>query len=420
MKKLRIFLGDISHNYKTLSFSYVPYSVGLIASYANKIFGDAIEIKIFKWPDTLAKALDDEHCDILGVSGYIWNTGLAHWACKYAKKVNPNILTVTGGPNVHNPYAKSEYFDEHPYVDIRALLEGEVAFSNIIRLVLENGLAEKNNLFNDIIPGCIYKNKSNELVESYETKIDPLDFIPPPYQTGLLDEFLDGTLNIPLQTNRGCPFKCNFCHESDDYFNNIRFFDDQYVIDELDYIGNKMKQANTIAPTLIITDSNYGMYKRDLMFSEKVAELSDNTGWPVGIKLSTGKHFGNVMKNCEPLKDFFEFTMSVQSMNSDVLDAVSRKNIPIDKYKQTSIELREKGRDTLVELIFPMPKETLKSFFSGMEELIDMKVARITTNILMLLEGTIYRDSEYIKEWGISSKSRLLSRHAGIYKGESI
>ena len=148
--------------------------------------------------------------------------------------------------------------------------------------------------------------------------------------------------------------------------------------------------------------------------------MNHKYNWPIGIKLSTGKHFGNVMKNTEPLNDFFEFTMSVQSMNDEVLDTVNRKNIPINKYKEAAVSLRKKGRDTLVELILPMPGETLKSFFIGMKELVEMKVARIVPNTLMLLMGTEYQDKNYIDKWGIVNKFRLLSRHAGIYEGEKV
>mgnify|MGYP000966300979 CR=1 FL=1 len=50
MRKLKIFLADLSHNYRPTSGNYMPYTVGLVASYAKKIYGDLLDIRLFKYP----------------------------------------------------------------------------------------------------------------------------------------------------------------------------------------------------------------------------------------------------------------------------------------------------------------------------------------------------------------------------------
>ena len=168
---------------------------------------------------------------------------------------------------------KLEYFKKYDYVDIRVLLEGEVAFSNIIKLILEHGLNDKNKILENKIEGCAFINKNKtELIECYSERIQLLDTIPSPYTTGLMDEFFDGKLIPVIQTTRGCPFSCNFCVESDKYYSKIKSFQTQYAIDELDYIGKKISRTPEVK-TLQIADSNYGMYKRDKLISEKILEL---------------------------------------------------------------------------------------------------------------------------------------------------
>ena len=191
MKKLKIFLADLTHNYKAISNPFMPYGVGLIASYAKKLFGNSIEIKIFKYPEKLYDSLNNEHCDIIGCSTYVWNSNLAHWACKFAKTKNPNIITVLGGPDfAKDNDQKLEYFKKNKYIDIRVLLEGEVAFSNIIKLVLDNGINKKDKIFHDKIAGCVYLNKAeNKLVQGETGRIQLLDTIPSPYTSGILDEY---------------------------------------------------------------------------------------------------------------------------------------------------------------------------------------------------------------------------------------
>ena len=217
MKKIKIFLADLTHTYKTISNPFMPYSVGLIASYAKKIYGDKIEIKLFKYPDKLYETLNKEKCDIIGCSTYIWNSNLAHWACKVAKSRNPNVITVLGGPDFGKSTGERiNYFKNYKYVDIRVPLEGEVAFSNIIKSVMDNGIDNKKINFNNKIDGCVYLNREkNELIDSPVERIQELDLIPSPYLSGSLDEFFDGKLIPVIQTTRGCPFTCNFCVEGD-------------------------------------------------------------------------------------------------------------------------------------------------------------------------------------------------------------
>ena len=133
MKKIKIFLADLTHNYKVVSNPFVPYGIGLIASYAKKHFGDSVDIKLFKYPEKLYEALNKEGCDVLGCSTSVWNSNLSHWACKVAKKKNSDVITVLGGPDfAKDKSQKLEYFKKYDYIDVRVLLEGEIAFSNLI------------------------------------------------------------------------------------------------------------------------------------------------------------------------------------------------------------------------------------------------------------------------------------------------
>ena len=159
MKKFKIFLADLSHNYRPTSGNYMPYTVGLVASYAKKIYGDLLDIRLFKYPDKLYQALNNEHCDMLGCTTYVWNQNLSHWACKVAKLKNPNIITVLGGPNfVKNTELRKEYFLKNDYIDVRVPYEGEIAFSNLLKLILEHGIKSKDKIFKDPINGCVFLN----------------------------------------------------------------------------------------------------------------------------------------------------------------------------------------------------------------------------------------------------------------------
>ena len=58
-------------------------------------------------------------------------------------------------------------------------------------------------------------------------RIKDLDEIPSPYLNGMLDKFFDGKLTPFIETNRGCPFTCSFCHTGNDYFHKLNKFSEK-------------------------------------------------------------------------------------------------------------------------------------------------------------------------------------------------
>ena len=169
MSKLNVFLADLEHNYRGSPQNAMPYSVGLVASYAKKIHADNINIRLFKYPEKLYEALNTERCDILGCSTYVWNNNLAHWACRVAKKNNPNVITVLGGPDFYKmDDLRLQYFNKYKYVDIRVSHEGEVSFSNIIKVVLDHGTANRNKTRTEYkIPRRSLEKKKNIYTRRY-------------------------------------------------------------------------------------------------------------------------------------------------------------------------------------------------------------------------------------------------------------
>ena len=138
-----------------------------------------------------------------------------------------------------------------------------------------------------------------------------------------------------------------------------------------------MKETNNTS-WLVIADSNFGMFTRDKIVSIKILEFQKKYNWPHDIVISIGKN-RRIIETTYMLKDMFEFVMSVQSMDQNVLDATGRTNIPAAEYKKMAKILRDGGRSTLAETLVPLPKETIKTFFQGTKELMTMKS---TTNYL--------------------------------------
>jgi len=427
MKKIKIFLTDLTHMGLGVATESMPLGIGLIASYAKKVFGESLEIKLFKYPDKFLKALKEEQPDIVGSSNYVWNSFLAEWANRKAKQIHPHVLTVQGGPNF--PFDDEEdqidFFQHRPHTDIYVKLEGEIAFSKILEKFLSSG---SQGVLSEPIPGCVYldpKVPSSLVIGPDIPRIQDLDEIPSPYTNKLMDKFFDGMLSPIIQTTRGCPFTCDFCNSAAIYYNKIRKFSDETVFAELDYIVEKITAVEASigqgTGMLSIGDDNFGMYTRDKDVSRHIAQKNIQLGWPRYVYCTTGKNrVERVSDAISCLNKILVQGFALQSSNEKTLKAIGRANMKLVSYSEQSKAASDKGLLPVCELIIPLPHETLQSYYDGIRKVIDVGNMKINTYTLQMNYGTVYRDQIYRQEHGYEQKFRLVPRDFGEYDGEKI
>ena len=100
-KKISIFLADITYiNSFTSPMITIPLNIGYIMAFAEKHFKDHFEFKLFKDPKKLIKEIHQAPPDILGLSCYYWNMQFDVYAADIAKKTNPDVIVVAGGPQI--------------------------------------------------------------------------------------------------------------------------------------------------------------------------------------------------------------------------------------------------------------------------------------------------------------------------------
>ena len=72
-------------------------------------------------------------CDIVAFSVYVWNNNISMRIAKALKEVNPNILTLVGGCHIpERPEYIEKYMNDHPYIDIASVGEGERVFTDFL------------------------------------------------------------------------------------------------------------------------------------------------------------------------------------------------------------------------------------------------------------------------------------------------
>jgi radical SAM superfamily enzyme YgiQ (UPF0313 family) len=409
LKPISIYLGDLTYNTIAVSTESLPINIGFIASYCIKRFGDKVNITLFKYINDLEKALSESPPDILGLSNYCWCQNVSQEMFKLFTEKNPNGLRVWGGPNfpIDAP-SQRKFFTKFSNFDIYVPIDGEVGFSNIVERVLQrNSTNVRDGVLESPLDGCIIKNSEGRLLYSLaDTRIKNLDEIPSPYLTGILDKFFDDNLIPMLQTNRGCPFSCTFCTDGRDAVNMVNKFSKQRTIDEINYIATHVKKN---VHSMFISDLNFGMIPGDIETCDAIKNAQEQYKYPHKLLTTTGKNNKKkIIESIKSLSGSLSLSMSVQSMDDQVLKNVKRDNISKEVMLELAPIIKENNMNTTAEVILGLPGETYESHLETIRKLISAKLDDVITYTCFLLPGSEMATPEQQMKWKFKTKFRML------------
>ena len=358
-KKISFVQPNFQQGPKEFNAYYLPYSAGVILSYAlaSTKVNTAWEVDHLVWRrapiDDLALKLSTS--DVVAFSTYVWNHRYNYKLARLVKNLNPNCLIVFGGPEpaIEDPLL----FEKEPFMDLVIKMEGEMTF----RSILEDYGTDYTH-----IPGLLI-NTAGGLVNTGDPKrINDLDEVPSPYLTGIFDRIMSESpeviWNATLETNRGCPYQCTFCDWGSLTYNKVKKFDLQRVYDELDWIGEH-------CGFVTITDANFGMFvERDNMIVDKLIEVQKRWGKLESFSMTWAKNQKNevvdiVKKLIDESPNFGQgLTVSVQSMDNDVLENIKRRNLDQHKIDEIFALCDRNNIPVYTELILGLPGETVESW----------------------------------------------------------
>ena len=417
---MKIYFGDLTHETITISNEAFPLNVGYVAAYLLKAYPDA-KVEIFKYPSELKERIDSKVPDILALSNYPWNRNLSLEFFRYVKSIQPKTLTLMGGPNIS--YGSAHQLDflrkNKSVLDFYVMFEGEEPFSLLYQRAIDTD-CNLQEMKKEPLPGIIFvKNDNMSEFEPIERRKN-LDEIPSPYLEGLFDKFFDGKLTPIIETHRGCPYKCTFCHEGNDFYTKINRYGEDRIISELKYICS---HAGDEVTDLIIADPNFGLFKTHIEIAEKLAHFKSKFGYPKSIIASSAKNSQkNLIQISQKLGEVsYPIWMSVQSLDDNVLENIKRKNISINQMLLVQDEFKSIDTPTKSEVIMSLPGETLESHIFSIVELIKLRMDLISTYQLMLVNGSEMHDNEKVqKDYCFDSKYRVLPRNITKLAGNNV
>ncbi len=412
MNKKVICIGDLGHTTRRMPNNFIPLNIGFIGAYAAEKFSRECSIHLFKDPYKLVDFIKENKPSVLALSNYVWNHHLSMHVILLYKQVCPSGVVVVGGPNIPLDMPRMrEWLVHYGNVDFVVMGEGEAAFNNILQRLSEVSFSAVTAK-KQAIPGVSFL-LEGDIVFAEQLLIEDLNILPSPYLNGMMDEFLlndtRGFSLIPMvEGSRGCPFLCTFCRNGRKYNSKIRAFDTGRFVEEIDYIAAKIKNAGRDISAMLITDQNFGMLKRDVEISDRLARLKASCGFPLNVMVTTGKASPDMVIDTVSRFDGIAMTMAVQSLDKEVLRNIRRINFPIDKFIAYHNTLKEKGRLSKSDVIMGLPGDTVEKHLDTLRSLINIGIDVIDTFSFMMLLGTFDESPERRKEFGFRTKWRLL------------
>lgn len=358
MKQISLVQVNFQQGPKELNAYYLPYSVGVIWSYANQF--DSIKqsytLAHVLWRresiDSAVSKLAEQ--DVVAFSCYVWNRNYNYTLAKRLKEVNPNCCIIFGGPEpaITDP----NIFVKHPYVNAIVKQEGEYIFKNVLDSI--DNLASVTGLLLNVNRQAVDTGTNN--------RIENLDTIPSPYLTEFFDKIVADNptveWNATLETNRGCPYACTFCDWGSLTYNKVKKFNLERVFAELEWM------ATHKCGFLSVTDANFGMFvERDNLIIDRFIEIQNKHGYPYTFNVSWAKNqkkdVVDIVSKLMTTKAFNHgLTLSFQTLDDTVLENIKRKNLT-DTNVSEIFKLAESNQVPITsELILGLPGETLESW----------------------------------------------------------
>lgn len=422
MKRLSVFLADVRYYHQgVLSTDSMPLNVANLKAVMDRDLPE-VDARVFAYPDVLLEAIREQVPDVIMLSNYIWNEALSLHFARLVKSLNPNALTVMGGPNFFiEDHRKVEYMEAHPYLDIHVAGEGDFTATDILKKYIGAG-CDPYKTTDQEIQNSVYKRAGEVHIGAAEKRRRDLDEIPSPWLTGVMDQFFDGKLVPIFETNRGCPFTCTFCVQGGRWWSKVNYFSMERIKEELFYIADRIKTLSPNQKVLRLADLNYGMYERDVQISEWMGEIQKEYNWPLLIDATTGKNQAErIIRSIEKVNGALVMYQAVQSLDEDVLLNVKRKNIDLATYEKIQVHVRGRGLRSSSDMILGLPGETLESHLRSIKGLINSGTHRLQNFQAVMLKGSELETLASREKYGFKTRFRLGPKNFGRYAdGEKV
>lgn len=296
----------------------------------------------------------------LGVGVYIWNEHVVTWLLPELRRRGFAGRIILGGPQVS--YGGPELERLYPEADVFVRGYAEDALAKLARTSLPIS-----------IPGVHHAGQRDQQAQAQVE----LGRLPSPLLTGAVPLAPHAPL-VRMETKRGCPFRCSFCqHKEAGARLRQRDLDPDRVLAEVRLLCELQAQEVAILDPVFNIGATHAAVLEEFIrggFEGKVT---------VQARLETADD--QFLEQCSSLNVVPEF--GLQTIHRREQSAVKRANA-MDRVGSVLEKLTSGRQDFMVTIIYGLPEQTLDSFRSTVEYLLEAGVPTIRAFPLVLLRGT--------------------------------
>lgn len=411
---IQVSFAELTHTGKSIAADFMPLGIASIASYLKQEMGDAVAVELFKYTSDFATYLDRATPSIAAFANYSWCESLNHEFARRIKARHPQVVTVFGGPNYPaGADEQADFLRHHSSIDFYVDGEGELAFIELFKVLRQYDFdVEAIKRAGLEIPNTQYLYQGRFVTGTLLPRVAELDHLPSPFTTGMMDKFFDEYLTPLMQTSRGCPYSCSFCHDGIGYMSKLKRYSMGRIKADISYI-----QARRKVPNLGIADLNFGIFKEDEEVADFIAGIREECGWPNYVSVSTAKsNKDRVVRMTLKLKGALTAGASVQSTNAEVLKLIKRSNISVETLAEMTKEVATDGVTSLSEIILCLPGDSKQRHIQSVLDMIDIGIQEIRLFQFIILPGSDGASRASREQFGYVGRFRVPPLSIGRYE----
>ncbi len=214
--------------------------------------GNGVEVQVLDFlvtrysPEKVRQKLEEYRPQLVGVTCVTLNYHLAAEMLEVCKTVDPDIVTVIGGP--HASFTAGETLREAPWIDVVVIGEGERTVIELIEAIEGGGSLSD-------VPGIAFVDQGTLVNTGPRPFIDNIDSLPVPARHLIpLPRYRALGSPCTVITSRGCPYGCIFCSGHRMQGRKVRFRDPGLVVDEIEQLQRDygFQQVNIVDDTFTV------------------------------------------------------------------------------------------------------------------------------------------------------------------------
>ena len=321
-----------------------PLGLAFLASALEAAGAEVKILDLVVYPSSrniLESILADLKPQVVGITAVTMTFDNAINVIKDIRRIDPEVLTVMGGPHV--TFCAQDTLQQYPELDVIVLGEGETTIVELAQAANRghrwddiNGIAFRKN-------SDIYRTAARELVQD-------LDTLPAPARHLLaLGRYRALGMPISMTTSRGCPFKCIFCVGRKMVGARVRYRNPVEVADELEYLSTLNFNQINIADDLFTANKNHC-----LAVCDEIIKRGLTIKWTSFARVDTVSE--ELLKRMRAA-GCTAVSFGIESANSDILKTI-KKGITLQQVVEAVDACNRAGVIPHASFILGLPGET--------------------------------------------------------------